>query len=506
MFFADIIARLNESWAKSPLGGHSASELFAHLTLTVVSWGVFRAVYLLYFHPLASFPGPYKAALSTWWLYGVSKTGRTEELLEELHKNTRALRIAPNELHITDPRLYHTIYSQRYTYTKQKFFYDGFNTPHSVFVETDKDLHRSRRKMLNNFFSKASVRSIEGILKTKIAVLCNRLSETRGDGAINMYHAFRCLTIDFITEVAFGESFDLLTKSENNTYNAPFLEAFDLASASIWDFIYMPFTRFIANNSPRTVTATLSQPAARLQDLISAVANTLAKFRQLNSSGKTLDHDVIFTSMAHLDDKALMAEAVDILVAGSDTTATTLAVALGEMIKDPTIPQKIKDELRKTGMTAEQEYTLVKLEQLPFLSACVKEALRYAMPVPGRLPRVVPDGVEPLIASVSISAYTVHFDESIWGEDARSFNPNRWQTGNGKELEKYLVTFSKGARQCLGINLAFAEVTFTLAVLANRFRFTADKSITKSDLERMDNFTMGFEGTGVRAIVHEDKE
>lgn len=143
----------------------------------------------------------------------MSKSGQTEEALERLHKkysmhapssvfttkdlqcktDTRALRIAPNELHITDPALYHTIYSQRYTFMKQQHFYDAFNTPHSVFVETDKDLHRVRRKMLSNFFSKMSIRSMEGIMVSKIAFLCKKLSETKDDGAINLYNAFRYL-------------------------------------------------------------------------------------------------------------------------------------------------------------------------------------------------------------------------------------------------------------------------------------------------------------------------
>jgi len=68
------------------------------------------------------------------------------------YTDTRALRIAPNELHVTDPALYHTIYSQRHTFTKQQNFYDSFNAPHSVFVETDKDLHRVRRKLFRDFF------------------------------------------------------------------------------------------------------------------------------------------------------------------------------------------------------------------------------------------------------------------------------------------------------------------------------------------------------------------
>ena len=134
------------------------------------------------------------------------------------------------------------------------------------------------------------------------------------------------------------------------------------------------------------------------------------------------------------------------------------------------------------------------------------------MPVPGRLPRVVPHGIQPLVvdgkivpagAVVGIPAYSMHFDESIWGEDARKFNPARWQTEDAKELEKYLVTFSKGARQCLGINLAYAEIYLTLAMLVNRFRFEPDTTITASDVQPLDRFATEYEGTGVRAMVYE---
>lgn len=42
-------------------------------------------------------------------------------------------------------------------------------------------------------------------------------------------------------------------------------------------------------------------------------------------------------------------------------------------------------------------------------------------------------------------------DPQIWGPDGGSFNPNRWLGPNAKELETYMCTFSKGARQCIGI-------------------------------------------------------
>lgn len=156
-------------------------------------------------------------------------------------------------------------------------------------------------------------------------------------------------------------------KAENNTFNAPFLESFDLASESVWDLMYFPILRVIVNNAPPAIAVKLSRSAARYQVLLGAVADTVANFRQLKSSGKSLDHDVVFDSMSHLEDKVLLAEATDILVAGSDTTATTLAIAIQEMIKSPTILKRLKDELGEAEIATEQDYKLVKLEKVPYL-------------------------------------------------------------------------------------------------------------------------------------------
>lgn len=170
-----------------------------------------------------------------------------------------------------------------------------------------------------------------------------------------------------ITEIAFGESFHLLTKAEDNTFNAPFLETLNLALESVWDVMYFPILRFIVNNAPPAVAVRLSQPAARFQDLIRTVADTVAKFRRSKSSGRSLDHDVVFDSMSHLDDKVLLVEASDILIAGSDTTATTLAVAIQKITECPGILRRLKNEMKEAGIVTEQDYKLVKLEQLPYL-------------------------------------------------------------------------------------------------------------------------------------------
>jgi hypothetical protein len=139
----------------------------------------------------------------------------------------------------------------------------------------------------------------------------------------------------------------------------------------------MPIIRTIINKCPPALAAKLSEPAARFQGLIQAVANTVDGFRLKKSSGKSLDHEVIFDSMQHLDDKLMLAEATDILVAGSDTTAFTLSVAFQEIMEKPVIFEQLRKELRDAGIVTEQDFDLVKLEQLPYL-VCTSIRLRYA--------------------------------------------------------------------------------------------------------------------------------
>lgn len=120
------------------------------------------------------------------------------------------------------------------------------------------------------------------------------------------------------------------------------------------------------------------------------------------------------------------------------------------------------------------------LENLPYFGAVVQEALRIADGIPTRLQRVSPEkamifidrsgsGKEYLIPAqtpVGMSSLLIHHDESIF-TDAESFIPERWI--DNPQLNRFFVPFSKGTRNCLGINLAYAEIYLSLAAVFRRF-------------------------------------
>ena len=153
------------------------------------------------------------------------------------------------------------------------------------------------------------------------------------------------------------------------------------------------------------------------------------------------------------------------------TTAWTLTVAVFYLLTDAEILRKLRSELKVTIPDSSSMPPLQVLEQLPYMTACIKEALRLSYGVSSRIERIAPsetlifnDGKRvwkiPPGTPIGMTSTLMHHNESIF-PNSKSFLPERWL--ENPRLDRYLASFSKGARQCLGINLAYAELYMALA-------------------------------------------
>jgi cytochrome P450 len=144
-----------------------------------------------------------------------------------------------------------------------------------------------------------------------------------------------------------------------------------------------------------------------------------------------------------------------------------LIVASFHTISSPEFLRKLENELN-TAIPNPDSATLDwrKLEQLPYLSACIQEGVRLSVGVSSRLARIDPkdsiaygDWVIPRETPVSMTHLHIFQDATIFPEPDR-FHPERWlgepKAPNGQPLNKYFVPFAKDARQCLGIKSVFA--------------------------------------------------
>ena len=160
--------------------------------------------------------------------------------------------------------------------------------------------------------------------------------------------------------------------------------------------------------------------------------------------------------------------------AGSDTTAITLRAILYYVLRTHGVLARLMDELDSASLSS--PVTWKEGQQLVYLDACVKEAMRVHPGVGLGLERVTP--VEGLTLTdgtrlqggtvVSMNAYVVHRNKDVFGVDADHYNPNRWLQGKNESnsafqarynnMRRHDFTFGAGTRTCIGKNISLIEI------------------------------------------------
>lgn len=104
-------------------------------------------------------------------------------------------------------------------------------------------------------------------------------------------------------------------------------------------------------------------------------------------------------------------------------------------------------------------------------------------------------------------------DESIF-HSSHTFNPDRWlttpspTTSDGLPLDRFMVSFGRGTRSCLGVNLAWTEMYLTLGMLFRRYKFELIEPDVRDVQLGHDFFIpVAWEGgKGVRAFVESTRD
>jgi cytochrome P450 len=117
-------------------------------------------------------------------------------------------------------------------------------------------------------------------------------------------------------------------------------------------------------------------------------------------------------------------EALTIISAGTDTTGISTMVILYNVVRDKAIQARLLAELRSAVPKPNGRAAFTVLEKLPYLTAVIKEGLRYASPAASRTPRLVPKGGTTLSdgrfipegTRVGMVIYHIHYNPDIFPE------------------------------------------------------------------------------------------
>ena len=364
----------------------------------VIVFGVFSvllttyAVYYRFLHPLAKFPGPLICSLSNVWKLWAVATDRMPDELVKLHaKYGPVVRIGPEDLSFNAPEA--DIYKRGW---RKGEFYLGFKQPEQgLFRIRDEKLHGQRKRMFGLGFSMPSIRSMEGIMDSRYAILrqqLDRFAESEETFDLRRYITY-CI-VDILGELAFGQAFGN-QEAEDPAKIPPVSEALWGSCVAVQVPLADDDFAWLRDRAP---IAELSKTLSALNLMIPLAAKQI-KLRE----EKELDRDDILGKLiAAREEKTgqpltlqqIVAESVTLIVGGTHTTGNALHVLFANLSRNPKHLQRVIDEIDtnlpplEPGQAA---YSISGLEEkLDFFLAAIRESHRKDPIGTFNMPRNVP--------------------------------------------------------------------------------------------------------------------
>lgn len=461
----------------SPLGIAVSTGLFLSL---VTLYRVAVAVYNVWFHPLKHIPGPILAR-ATGIPYTIhTRNGSMIAWLQELHaKYGEAVRVAPGEISFTSAESawqdiygFHVGKKKTGAYLKDRtWFPKPFNNTYSI-IASDEEAHSRMRRSVAHAFSDKALREQQDIIQGYVDLLVSRLGEEidAGKEAVDMCRWYNYATFDIIADLTFGEPLYCLRDRGYHPWVTMVYASVKgigiLACRNkypIWDYydrIKNIFKDTRAVNRARADFFALAKEKTteRIEtekdrpDFMSYILKNQGVEGKSISRGEMDSNSVIF------------------LAAGSETTATLLSGVTYLLLREPEKYAKLVHEIRST-FTHYSDINIEEVNKMDYLIACLQEGLRYYPPVPSGFPRVVPKGGDiisgryiPEGTAVYVSQHATNHSPRNY-TDPDDFVPERWLGEERYKDDKRegLNPFSFGPRNCLGKNLAYAEMRLILA-------------------------------------------
>ncbi|KAJ4186578.1 hypothetical protein NW755_007875 [Fusarium falciforme] len=170
---------------------------------------------------------------------------------------------------------------------------------------------------------------------------------------------------------------------------------------------------------------------------------------------------------------------------GSDTTITSPSAILFHLIRQRDSYLKLRREIIDAVERGEVDdpITLDQAQKLPYLQLAIKEGLRIHAATGLPMWRVVPRGGATIAdtyfpegAVVGINSWVAHHNQNVFGADAATFRPERWDPTTTPEqqlnrMERYFIPFGAGTRTYIGKNISTMEITKLIPELVKRYDF-----------------------------------
>ncbi|KAB5545499.1 cytochrome P450 oxidoreductase [Coniochaeta sp. 2T2.1] len=449
------------------------------------------------FSPLRKVPGPFLARFTKLWKLREIYRGHFEKTNIELHaRYGPVVRIAPDEYSIDDPDAAREIYGLGGQFIKSEWYIASGNAdPHAIpdlFSDRNAKRHAVNRRKVASLYSMSSLVKMEGFVNECTDLLVSKLRKSAQLGeSVDVAHWLQCYAFDVIGHITLAKRFGFLDNGD------------DIGGimAAISDYLAYSAYVGVFPDFHRPATALLTA-AAKLSGNSGSGMGAMFSFGQrvLNSriaepgwkegGGDFLSHLLKLhgEDPQKITKEEIFTSCMTNIGAGSDTTSISLGSIIYHLCRYPNTMQALRDEI--SSMSSEGKIsdpvTFSESQQMPYLQAVIKEALRMHPATGLPLGRVVPAGGKalsgisfPAGTTVGVNSWVAHANTQVFGNDAHLFRPERWLESKEKSLsmDRYFFAFGMGSRTCVGKNISLLEMAKLIPQLVRKF----DISLTEPD-------------------------
>ncbi|XP_071733063.1 alkane hydroxylase MAH1-like [Rutidosis leptorrhynchoides] len=399
-----------------------------------------------------------------------------------------------NRLCTTNPLDVHHILSKNFNnYPRGDVFQNIFDVLGDGFTNTDGDIWDFHHKTIKSLLKSTCFQSqLEYTVWNKVEEGLRPILEyvSKQEVEIDLQDVFQRFSFDTICKLLFDNDPKSLSLGFPNVPSEKALS--DLEEAILFRYIlpssFWKFQQLLGignekklSDAVKTVDEFIYKYLAKKQDEITKFSNNLQEEKfKLSASLMKEYKDHGGTSGDPI--KFLRDTLLNLIVAGRDTTSSSLSWLFYLLDKNPKVEDKIHEEIHTQLKTNKddnlKDFHAIELGKLVYLHGALLEALRLFPPVPFQVktpsqPDVLPSGQKvDQNTMIVLSFYSMGRMKSIWGIDCMDFKPERWISTDGRIIHEpsYKFTaFNAGPRTCLGKQMSFTQMKIVAATIIYQY-------------------------------------
>jgi cytochrome P450 len=333
----------------------------------------------LYYHPLSRYSGTRLGiAFPTWRkLYrNFRQRGQFLFEIEEMHKQYGpVVRCGVNDIHVNDPEVFLEMTRIGSRFRKDPKFYDRISFRKTSLGFLDPYAHRARHTTLvNAVFSPKKIRDLAELVEQKVAKLVERFErDSQNEFPVNIQKSIKALSMDIISELTMGQSFNCL---DHPAYRNIFLEKLHAIFQEMTWIQKILFTvARVSLSSPPWMFRFVHPPTmVMMKELAKPLVRDYIDSKdgagtESDSGRKSVIIDALVDTTKgdkKLDFDNLCEEIVTLLTAGGDTVSSALIWGIYHICREESVYHALEKELL-VAFPAKSPVTYSVAKDLPYL-------------------------------------------------------------------------------------------------------------------------------------------